>query len=103
MYYDRQGKEIEFVDWATRAPKYRRVLGDHVVGYWISTIWLGLDHSFGNKRIFETMIWSPDDVTLNYQERYATEVAARVGHCEAITWVRVNFGPERHRARWKRS
>jgi hypothetical protein len=101
MYYDRDGKEIELMDWATRPRKYRRVLGDHVIGYWISTIWLGLDHTFGrDKLIFETMIWAPDDSILNYQERYSTEVAARLGHCDAITWVRERFSLERHRARW---
>jgi len=97
MYYDRQGNEIEMWDWAMRPEKYRRVLGDHVIGYWVSTIWLGLDHTFGRaKQIFETMIFGPDGSTLNYQDRYSTEIAARCGHVEAIRWVRDNFSLARH-------
>lgn len=101
--YDRNGNEIDHIKWAMSAQKYRRVLQDHVIGYWISTIWLGLDHGWdGRLAIFETMIWDPNDKILNYQDRYSNEVAARLGHCEAITWVRANFSLEQHRKRWER-
>ena len=104
MYYDRNGNEISPADMAMKPPKYRRVLEDYVLGYWISTVWLGIDHGWGHGlAIFETMIWDPHKEILDYQERYGTEVAARVGHCNAITWVRTNFSLERHRARWRRS
>jgi len=98
--YDRQGNEIDMFTAAMKLPKYRRVLGDHIIGYWISTVWLGIDHGWGDRpMIFETMIWGPSDKILNYQDRYSTEVAARLGHVEAIAWVRANFSLERHHAR----
>jgi len=56
-------------------------------GYWVSTVWLGLDHSFGSgpPLIFETMVrntavgeWE------DFQERYSTENEAIIGHMNAV-------------------
>lgn len=52
-------------------------------GLWISTVWLGLDHNYGEGRplIFETMVfkkkgdWSELDM-----DRYSTEKEAIKGH-----------------------
>lgn len=74
--------------------------------YWVSTVWLGMDHGFGGKpMIFETMVFDksrPDmppledvmnpDVDTNYptrwtdlyQERYSTEEEAIAGHDEIV-------------------
>lgn len=57
-------------------------------GYWVSTVWLGLDHNFsgiGPPLIFETMVQNPagaweDD----FQQRYSTEDDAIVGHLETV-------------------
>lgn len=51
-------------------------------GKWVSTVWLGLDHSFlgGDPLIFETMVFESkggDDVDM---ERYSTEEEALEGH-----------------------
>ena len=53
----------------------------------ISTVFLGLDHSFGHGRplLFETMVFGgPHD---GRQERYATRADAAVGHGQMIEKV----------------
>jgi hypothetical protein len=53
-------------------------------GRWVSTVWLGLDHSFGSgpPLIFETMVFRSKDGPLHDLEcdRYSTEVDALAGH-----------------------
>lgn len=52
-------------------------------GKWVSTVWLGLDHSFGDgpPLIFETMVFaSKDDLQEEDCERYSTEAQAIAGH-----------------------
>ena len=55
----------------------------------VSTVFLGLDHSFGGGTpiLFETMIFGGeyDD----YQERYHTLEEAQVGHEKAISLVKM--------------
>jgi hypothetical protein len=96
MYFDRQGHEISLARWAwlnsrERFADYRRIAEDHVDLYWISTIWLGLDHSFGSgpPLIFETMVFlsgTPEDMGM---QRYATEDQARAGHEAIVAEIRV--------------
>lgn len=75
--------------------KYKRVaVTDLPNGYWVSTVWLGLDHSFygGIPLIFETMIFNKkegyrskfDDL----MERYSTEKEAVEGHKRIVKEVR---------------
>jgi hypothetical protein len=64
-------------------------------GRWISTVWLGLDHSyFGDPPlIFETMVFdSRESMTPLTSERYSTEIEALAGH-EALKteWERGNI------------
>jgi hypothetical protein len=92
VYFDRRGKPITLRGWEMRLKKgemYRRValtvIGDDVS---VSTVWLGLDHNFGQGplAIFETMVFGgPLD---EEQERYATEHEAQVGHDDMVTLVR---------------
>lgn len=62
--------------------------------YTISTVDLGLDHSFGigEPLYYETMIFNWEDEEENifdfYQERYTTEEEARAGHEKAIDYVK---------------
>jgi len=79
MYYDRQGFPLQaehpddlrndegwrmpVLTWAMKMqdPAYHRVAEDDFPdGTWLSTVWLGLDHShgFGPPTIFETMYFS---------------------------------------------
>jgi hypothetical protein len=56
-------------------------------GYWVSTVWLGLDHRFGDglPLIFETMVFpAKDGAVTSWGEldsnRYSTEEEAVAGH-----------------------
>src|SRR5215469_1848635 len=87
LFYDRQGRPIDDVlTWGRLFETSDRCVGDtRVGGVRVSTVWLGIDHSWGPgpPLIFETMIFGgPDDQA---QERYATEAEAALGH---EYWVR---------------
>ena len=96
-YYDRQGNPLSLEEWTARLADegYKRVAETQVGPYWISTVWLGLDHSFagGPPLIFETMVFatSPDvsgpgpDLECR---RWSTEAEALAGHEEFATLVR---------------
>jgi len=86
MYYDRKGQSINVTRWS-------ELLEDrvyHVIeqtdlpdGKWVSTVWLGLDHSFGSGAplIFETMVFPSHDEWMELDcERYTYEETAIVGH-----------------------
>lgn len=68
-------------------------VNDTTIGpYWISTIFLGIDHRHSWSKteepiVFETMIKHEKDGWLNYQERYCTWDEAKAGHGRAIWWV----------------
>ncbi len=51
-------------------------------GKWISTVWLGLDHQFGDGAplIFETMVFEKEGGDELDMERYSTEAEAIAGH-----------------------
>lgn len=65
--------------------------GNH---YWVSTVFLGLDHSYGEDNVrplvFETMVFATDESgkDIDYAEllcyRYTTIQQARDGHDEAV-------------------
>lgn len=106
MYYDRQGKPMELMDWARKFEDldYKAVAQHWVRGWMVSTVWLGLNHRFmrdGPPIIFETMIFPPGDeagehgvMSEEYMERYATEDAAQAGHDRALAWVVQKLGPD---------
>lgn len=58
--------------------------------YWISTVWLGLDHGFsdGKPLIFETMVFKGDCRTEDYCDHYSTWEEAEEGHKRAVEWVK---------------
>lgn len=72
----------------------RMVLHTKVGKYTVSTVDLGLDHSFGlgEPLYYETMIFNWEDEEENifscYQERYTTEEEAKKGHEETIKYVK---------------
>jgi hypothetical protein len=66
----------------------RRVAEDFVGDVRVSTVFLGLDHSFvdGPPVLWETMIFGgPHD---EYQERYTSREAALAGHTAAVALAR---------------
>lgn len=83
-------------DWNTRFD-----LKTDVGDYQISTVDLGLDHSFGigEPLYYETMIFLKENIFKpleerkknifeDYQERYSTEDEAKKGHKRAIDYVK---------------
>lgn len=92
-YYDRQGNPLDLFEWARimESEVNRHVALTLVDDVKISTIWLGLDHSFGHgpPLIFETMIFGmEDEEILEYQWRYPSEIAALAGHDQAVALVK---------------
>jgi len=90
-YYDRFGKPLpDFVVFGRlfHDPAYQTVRKARVGGIRISTVWLGLDHSFGQgpPLIFETMVFG-DRMDEEYF-RYATEAEAIEGHYRMARRVR---------------
>jgi hypothetical protein len=49
LYFDRQGKPIEMMDWAALHDDtaYRIIAQHWIRGWMVSTVWLGLDHGYG--------------------------------------------------------
>lgn len=68
----------------------RRVNQTRIGDVRVSTVFLGLDHNFGNGKplLFETMIFGGNRDS--YQERYSTWKEAEKGHREAVKLVRLD-------------
>lgn len=89
-FFDRQGNAISLKQWGELMetdPDYKIVKQEEYKGYYVSTVWLGIDHNFARftdptlpPHIFETMIFKDNWWTLDYQERYSTEAEALAGH-----------------------
>ncbi len=98
LYFDRKGNAIGLMDWVEKIEdkEYAIVKQDNVGKYFVSTVWLGLNHSYyffkdAPIQIFETMIFirdgEPDneeDPIKHYIERYSTEEEAIAGHVFAL-------------------
>ena len=92
---------IEWATWYENAKEERIVGSTHVGPLHVSTVFLGIDHGWGDKpRWFETMIFGDRDVmwrlgrhkrlfrtTLDYQRRYETWKEAEIGHKESCAWA----------------
>ncbi len=95
QYYDRQGQPMNLLDWGRRFEdmEYKIVKQTTIGEFFISTVWFGLNYSFGDgpPMIFETMIFQHGQETENeldgFQERYATEAEAEAGHAGAVAAV----------------
>lgn len=78
---------LEWAGWFETAE--RTVAKTHLPNVEVSTIFLGLDHSFGGLPpiLFETMIFGGEHD--QYQDRYATWEEAEAGHLRAVALVKV--------------
>jgi hypothetical protein len=89
MYYDMDGKPMTMEEYCVLFESEERILArtDLPGGCWVSTVWLGLDHSFGEgpPLIFESMVFGPDDMTDLDCIRYATRKEAEAGHSMLVT------------------
>lgn len=122
-HYGKEGELLTFSEWAILFEDfgYRRVAETEVGPYWVSTVWLGLDHRFGGDGppiIFETMVFSSE---LSYkparefehhgkthvipayeyhsdheQRRYTTEEKALEGHERLCEEVRLTWEVTKH-------
>lgn len=103
MWFDREGKPLRDygeIEKLLRDVKYKRVAQTTLKdGTWISTVWLGLDHSFGrftnqreNPLIFETMVFPSKEKLLDEDvERYSTLEEAKAGHKRMVSkWRLIN-------------
>lgn len=97
-YFNRAGEQLTLMEWAhlreTSGMEYLRVAHTMFAeAVEVSTVWLGLDHSFtgqGPPLIFETMIFG--HTLLDAQLwRYTTEDEARAGHEEVVALVRMEL------------
>jgi hypothetical protein len=89
-YYDKAGKPMSMEEWAIRFEdmKYRKIGDTDVWGDGrtrVSTVWLGLDHSFGSgpPLIFETMVFFSDG-NEEMMWRYSTLRQAKAGHKNVV-------------------
>jgi hypothetical protein len=91
-YYDQAGRPISLLEWVMLFEDFegRRVGHDELYGYEVSTVWLGIDYSWGAgpPLIFETMVFGPEGGFDVDCQRYSTEDEARVGHEEMLTLIR---------------
>ncbi len=95
--------ECDIKDWSdlyeTKDGSDRRRVGwDEVDGYEVSTVFLGLDHGYGNgftglPLLFETMIFGQGDGD-GYQTRCSTWDEAVQMHKDAIEWVKAGCKEE---------
>ena len=89
MYYILKDKKPVKVDnvaeWAKKFEANNRRVAETMVGdIRVSTVFLGLDHSFGGNKplLFETMIFGGERD--QYQDRYSTWEEAEKGHEKAV-------------------
>lgn len=83
-HFNIEGKPISFSEWARRFEDrgYQQIVATRKRGILVSTVWLGLNHSFGYgpPMIFETMIFGREAEKYEYQDRYTTLDEALLGH-----------------------
>lgn len=91
-YYDREGKPMDLDAWSAAFgdQEYKRVGYTEVGDVRVSTVWLGMNHNWGDgpPLIFETRVFGGEDD--EWMDRYATEDAAVAGHNEVVAAVKNN-------------
>lgn len=88
LYYDRQGNPADAAEFERAFSGDRHVGLDTIDDVTVSTVFLGIDHSFGSgpPLLFETMVFGgPLD---EEQVRYSTEAEAAAGHKAMVERVR---------------
>jgi len=74
----------------------RRVDRTTIEGFTVSTVFLGMDHSFGEQLLpvlYETMVFGPSKRGRDFaMRRYCTRGAAIKGHHEMVAEVRAALG-----------
>lgn len=95
-YYDRQGRSLDPDRWANLFSDrdYQSLIKTLTSSGMVSTVWLGLDHSFGTPDekksgvrpplIFETLVYKGEEEIMY---RYSTEEEAIQGHWRVVQEV----------------
>lgn len=110
-YYTRSGEPfmswVEYMNFMVECMEaginLRRVAQSWYGPWWISTVWLGLDHGFPWMRnhrplIYETMVFHEGDTMDTHTERYSTLEEAFIGHARIVdTLIVVESISERFR------
>lgn len=85
-------KEVDLMTWAEwfEQPDSRRVALTEEDGWSVSTVFLGIDHSFseGPELLFETMVFGSETELDGEPFRYANHKEAEIGHQEIVEKVR---------------
>lgn len=98
-HYILDGKKVVPTDlmswarWFEKSGSDRVIASTNVGQVRVSTVFLGLDHQFGNgpPLLFETMVFdAPDSFNDIYCERCSTYDEAEKMHKDAIKWARNN-------------
>ena len=89
--FDFDGEPIDFWEWCELFASPERVVAYDVLDdVEVSTVWLGIDYTFGlderAPRIYETMIFGGELDQVG--ERYPNRVAAQAGHDQWVAAVR---------------
>lgn len=94
-YYDKEGNPIGLWEWSClfEDVSYKRIAGKLIGNFFVSTVWLGLNHNFFSGQtplIFETMVFNEkEDKYRDFEcERYATLEEALQGHKEMCEKIR---------------
>jgi hypothetical protein len=79
-------------EWMENNPEKKAVKQDHIDDIFVSTVFLGLDHSWDNQGLilWETMIFG--GINDQYQERYNSYEDALEGHQRAIDLIKKENG-----------
>jgi hypothetical protein len=89
MYYDMDGKPLGPNEWSKSFSADDRIIKQETLpnGRYVSTVWLGIDHRFGDDGpplIFETMLFDAKDSKGLGEDldmdRYSTHEEAVAGH-----------------------
>ena len=86
LYFDKNGQPLDLDTWCQllHDMAYKRIAETTLPnGRWVSTVWLGLDHQWGNgsRLIFESMVFpSEDNMSELDMVRYSTLGEAQTGH-----------------------
>lgn len=94
LYYNRDGSPTELMEWAKNFEGDRKVC---FTKFWwggrLSTVFLGLDHSFGDgpPLIFETMLFTRKGHELG-QWRYSAEKQAIEHHSQLVRAIKKQWG-----------
>ena len=93
-HYDRKGQPLDLTTWALLSQdlEYQVVRRTEVGETLVSTVWLGIDLSFGESNtplIFETMVFceSKDDPLDHMVKCHATEELAIAGHQRLVQQI----------------